>query len=539
MADLSTTFGTSASAKVLARSRLSLERLACWAGLVAAFGGGTFLRLWKINAIGFNTDEAVYAGQAAGIAHDPTLQPFFPVFRAHPLLFQTFLAFFYQFGTSDLVGRLVAAAIGVATIYVVYRLGNLLYGTRAGVIAALIFAFMPYHVVVSRQVLLDGPLTLFATLTLYCIARYADSGDRKWLYAAGAAMGLTTLSKETGILMIGAVYAFFALTPAIRLKLRDFLISVGVMVAVIIPYPLALALGGRSKSGGQYLSWQLFRRPNHSLSFYPTQVPVAMGVGVIIAAFAGLWLLRHQASWRETLLLSWILVPWTFFELWPVKGFQYLLPTAAAVTVLAARTLGRWSPMADLRLGRFRLPALWVGPAVAAVVAASILLPTWDRIQPSNSDTFLAGSGGVPGGREMGKWIEQNVPVGSQFLALGPSMANIVQFYGHRRAFGLSVSPNPLHRNPSYEPVLNPDLKIRQNELQYIVWDAFSAARSEFFSKGLLKLVRNYNGRVVYTYSVVLHTDKGDIRKPVEIIYTVRPKTTQGFAKPTIVGHGA
>ena len=162
-----------------------------------------------------------------------------------------------------------------------------------------------------------------------------------------------------------------------------------------------------------------------------------------------------------------------------------------------------------------------------------------DRIQPSNSDTFLAGSGGVPGGREMGKWIKVNVPEGSQFLALGPSMANIIEFYGHRRAFGLSVSPNPLHRNPSYDPVLNPDLKIRQNELQYIVWDAFSAARSQFFSNGLMKLVRNYNGRVVYSYSVVIKTDRGDIRKPVEIIYTVRPKTSQGITKTPIVRHGA
>ena len=82
-------------------------------------------------------------------------------------------------------------------------------------------------------------------------------------------------------------------------------------------------------------------------------------------------------------------------------------------------------------------------------------------------------------------------------------------------------------------------LKIRQNELQYIVWDAFSAARSQFFSNGLMKLVRNYNGRVVYSYSVVIKTDRGDIRKPVEIIYTVRPKTSQGITKTPIVRHGA
>ena len=70
-------------------------------------------------------------------------------------------------------------------------------------------------------------------------------------------------------------------------------------------------------------------------------------------------------------------------------------------------------------------------------------------------------------------------------MTIGPSMANIVQYYGHRKAYGLSVSPNPLHRNPSYEPVNNPDRAIRDNELQYVVWDSFSAARSSYFSSKL------------------------------------------------------
>ena len=45
--------------------------------LVAALAIGTFLRLWNINAMGFNTDEAVYAGQAASIAGVPGLKDIF------------------------------------------------------------------------------------------------------------------------------------------------------------------------------------------------------------------------------------------------------------------------------------------------------------------------------------------------------------------------------------------------------------------------------------------------------------------------------
>ena len=61
-------------------------------------------------------------------------------------------------------------------------------------------------------------------------------------------------------------------------------------------------------------------------------------------------------------------------------------------------------------------------------------------------------------------------------MTVGPSMANILQFYGHRKGYGLSISPTPLHRNPSYEPIMNPDLQIRSGNLQYFVLDSFGHA---------------------------------------------------------------
>ena len=58
---------------------------------------------------------------------------------------------------------------------------------------------------------------------------------------------------------------------------------------------------------------------------------VVRGLLVGVAVIGGLWWLRRRNSWRETLLLSWIAAPVVFFELWPGKGFQYLLPIVAPV----------------------------------------------------------------------------------------------------------------------------------------------------------------------------------------------------------------
>jgi hypothetical protein len=482
----------------------------------------SLLRLWHINAVGFNSDEAVYSGQGASIAGVAELQPFFPIFRAHPLLHQMMLSLGWLFGGGDRFGRVFSVVCGLATIVVVYKLGALLYGRRAGVLAAVFLAFMPYHVIVSRQVLLDGPETLFATLTLYLLARFALTGRAAWLYATGASLGLTFLAKEVGILFCGAIFAFLALTPSLRVRARDVALSLALMALVIAPYPLSIAFAGKTATGGDFLFYQLFRRPNHGLLFYPTEVAAAIGPALLVVALLGLFVLRAKGSWRETLLMCWIAVPCTFFELWPVKGFQYLLPVAPPIAVLAARTFTHWSSVAMPRISR--RGCLVVTSAGVAAVSTSLFTATWARIQPPKSGTFLAGSGGVAGGREAGHWIRDHVPVGTQMLAIGPSMANILQFYGRRKVFGLSVSPNPLRRNPVYEPVDNPDLKIRHNDLQYVVWDSYSATRSPFFGSKILRYADRYNGRVAHVEYVNATLRSGrHVRRPVIVIYAVRP----------------
>jgi dolichyl-phosphate-mannose-protein mannosyltransferase len=496
------------------------------ATLVLALMAGAFLRMWQVNEFGLNSDEAVYAGQAAAIGGVPELEPYFSAFRAHPVLFQSVLSFGFLLGDIDLWGRLFSAVIGLANIVLAYKLGALLYGRRAGAIAALFLALMPYHVLVTRQILLDGPMTLFATLSLYLVARYAASGRGLWLCSAGAAMGLAALSKETSVVLLGGFYAFFALTPEIRLKVRDVVVSLGLFGAVFAAFPLALSLAGRSSTGGNYLAWQLFRRPNHGWTFYPDVVPEVMGFLLLAAAAAGVWIVRHKLSWRETLLLCWIAVPVVFFQIWPVKGFQYLLPAAPAVAILAASALSRsWSRERSLGRPGARSPLpTWFGPAAVGLIALTLVAGSLDRIQPSRGGQLLAGAGGVPGGREAGNWIDRNVPEGAQLMTIGPSMANIVQFYGHRKAYGLAVSPNPLHRNPSYEPIVNPDRMIRDNELQYVVWDSFSAARSRYFSRSIRRYADRYNGRAVHTETVTVETGGGrEVKRPLITIYEVRP----------------
>ena len=131
---------------------------------------------------------------------------------------------------------------------------------------------------------------------------------------------------------------------------------------------------------------------------------------------------------------------------------------------------------------------------------------------------FLAGTGGLAASRPSGEWVRSHTLPSARFLTIGPSFANVIQFYGQRKALALSVSPNPLHRNPQYEPVLNADAAIRSGSIQYLVYDSYSAGRSAFFSKQLMSYVTKFGGVAVFSFR-----EDGSQPYPDVVIYEVHP----------------
>jgi hypothetical protein len=478
--------------------------------LVGTLAIGLVLRLVNLNAFGFNSDEAVYAGQAASLAGNPLFANQFPIFRAHPLLLQTLMSPLFSSGTPDLRGRIVVAILGVATLGAVYLVASELYEAKTGVLAALILALMPYHLVVTRQILLDGPAVLCITLGFWMFARYVRTERLEWLGAAAAMLGLAVLTKETSIVLAGSMILFLLVSPEVRRPGRAVALTVVVVAAVSLIFPLAISLAGRSSTGQNYLAWQLARSSNHAGTFYLTVIPAAIGWAVVGAAAAAL-LFRINRTWRELLLVAWILVPFVSFEIYPLKGYQYLLPIAPAVAILAARGLVTWHLPARWR----RFPGAIGRPAIVAVVLATLVPGAIAVVFPSASAAAFAGQGGVPGGREAGQWIGSNLVPGTELMTIGPSMANILEYYGHRPAQGLSVSTDPLHRNPAYTPIYNPDRSVRDGQFSFLVWDAYSALRSPTTAHRLQVLVSRYHGVPVHTERVA--------GRPVIVIYQVAP----------------
>src|SRR5258707_2416145 len=131
---------------------------------------------------------------------------------------------------------------------------------------------MPYLVVVNRQALLDGPMAFFSVLGLWFLARFAAESRRWLLYAAGASLGLAFISKETAIVLLPAAYAFLAVTPSVRVRLREIAIFFCCFAAVALAYPISLAVARGVTSRKPFLTLQLVPPPNPGSTFLPAAV---------------------------------------------------------------------------------------------------------------------------------------------------------------------------------------------------------------------------------------------------------------------------
>ena len=515
------------------------------AGLVLVLA--VAVRLLNLDRFGFNSDEAVYSGQAAALAGHTDYAQLFGVFRAHPLLVHFIVSLVYRItGVNDLAPRLVSVAFGVGMVAVGGAIGTVVRGRLVGILTMLFVAISAYAVMVSRQMLLDGPMAFFFSLTLLFLALYVRRPRGVTLYAAACAAGLAFLAKETAVLMVPAVLVFFMLARDVPLKLRDFGISALVYALTIAPFPLSLYLTGGSKLAQEFFIWQVLRRPNHDYAFYLTVIP-SMGIPLVALAVVGLVVALGRRRGLDVLIVSLSVVVIAFFEAWPVKGFQYLIPLITPVALLAADGVVGLSRQIARALDRFSLPyesasawsrltlvvacsiVLGLGSiGIVATPATAILATDSDQSAPATTPqaafTFTAGTGGLEASRPVGNWVRNNTLPDAHFLTIGPSFANIIQFYGGRRALALSVSPNPLRRNPTYEPVDNPDLIIRLNEVQYLVYDSYSAARTPFFAHELMRNVHKYSGILVYAdYQPAQRLDGSTGQVPVVLIYEVHP----------------
>jgi hypothetical protein len=179
--------------------------------LLAVLGLALGLRLWGLNwglPWAFHPDEDIYLDPAAAMLSSCDPNPHY--FENPSLLTYVIAAELLLIralgpaagplsldapGGPNLVARLDSALLGSAGVGLVFAIGAVLFGRRAGLIAALFLAVSFLHVRDSHYGVNDVPATTLLLVSLYCDARLLRKPALRWYILAGLSGGLATSTK--------------------------------------------------------------------------------------------------------------------------------------------------------------------------------------------------------------------------------------------------------------------------------------------------------------------------------------------------------
>jgi len=114
----------------------------------------------------------------------------------------------FLFGESELGVRMLFALIGVANVWLVYRLGRYLYDERIGLLGALLLSINFGHIWISRIATNDVVASFAFTAVIFAFAKAVLERRREWLVITGLLLGLSFLVKYTLVVVIFGFAAF-------------------------------------------------------------------------------------------------------------------------------------------------------------------------------------------------------------------------------------------------------------------------------------------------------------------------------------------
>ena len=242
---------------------MNRKYLILWILILAAL-----LRLYGFSRGDTVSDEVFYAFRAIGMLDfdeaelqttplewfDPAI-PWWTKFSFHdhpPLVFLVQHFFIKTFGENNFAFRFPSALLGLASIYLLYRIGRELYSKNAGLLAALLMAITVNHVFISRTGLQESYVIFFILLASYFFIK--SLRQENYLIWTGLALGLAFLTKYTAFILapIFLVYLLFFR----RDYLRNKKLWLGALLALLIFSPVIIYNFGLYRATG-HLDFQL------------------------------------------------------------------------------------------------------------------------------------------------------------------------------------------------------------------------------------------------------------------------------------------
>ncbi len=389
-------------------------------------------------------DETRYAQIAFEMAQSgdwitPTLDGR-PYLDKPPLLYWATAASYKVFGANELAARFPCAISAFLTVLLTYWIGRHLVGCRAAWYGAVALLLCGGFVLSGRFLIMDGPLTLFGTVTLltsYLACRGTRIRIGCWAAASIAcALGILTKGPIAVVLFAPPILASRWLSDTkSRILLRHWVTMAAVVLLLTAPWFVAVSLANQGFP--EYFFWRhhvvrfvnAFDHEQPWWFYLPVLLAAMFPASLLLPALAS-FLFRRQPTEQSqrsqelgflVLAASWIVF---FFSLSSCKLPTYVLPAlppiclmigslldttvfAPGVRTMLARNVQRVPKRAALAVSAISVTAATVDLAfiqaggfgwvldVFVLVGASVLLVTFSRVSPSGSAATWAFSAAV------------------------------------------------------------------------------------------------------------------------------------------------
>ena len=128
-----------------------------------------FLRLYNIDKKSYGLDEEYSIGLALLPIKHLLIHP---ELDTHPPFYYIFLHYWIKlFGETEKSTRSLSVVFGVATIFIIYRLGTFLFNREVGIISSAIMAVSPFHIRYSQETRMYSLMVMLAVISMYFFSR--------------------------------------------------------------------------------------------------------------------------------------------------------------------------------------------------------------------------------------------------------------------------------------------------------------------------------------------------------------------------------
>jgi hypothetical protein len=337
-----------------------------------------------------------------------------------------------------LIPRAISAALGTATIAVVYRLGRQVRDEATGIIAAIFLALTFIHARSSHFGTTDITMTFLIVIAITLLMDAHRTRSRRTFTAAGLASGLAVATKYSAVVLVVPMLVSHLLTvldsprATRRAAWRDTRIlffggAFALALSVGIPFILldqerffaamrelvyALRVGDKHLPTGN--GWV------HHLIF---SLRYGLGMPLLVTGLAGAVLLLWRDPRLGALFLSFPISYYVVAGSLKLLFFRYTMPIVPFLSVTAGYLVSCLATLAVRRLSHRRARRLVWG-AACTVATVAILWTSATRTWAFNRVLGRADSRVL-----VVKWFVENVPPGSTIVQSG-------SLYGRARFAG-------------------------------------------------------------------------------------------------------